>query len=84
MSERPVSEEEIDERLNKIINDEEMSIRIKHTLRFLSILIYNLRFDLVLLTNEVEELKRHLLNCLKEEEKEEEVPENAECEGYYL
>jgi len=84
MSERPVSEREIDERLNEIINDEEMSIRIKHTLRFLSILIYNLRFDLVLLTNKVEELKRHLLNCLKEEEQEEEVPENTECKGYYL
>ena len=59
LSEKDVTEKEIDETLNKI-----MVSNPDHTIRFLARILFNLRFDL-------DDLKIELLKVLKDDEGEE-------------
>ena len=72
MSEREVSEKEIDEKLNEIskIGDNEF-LDYNKTLRFFAKLLFNIRYD-------IDELKAELLKVFKEDEEPKSVKE-GEC-----
>ena len=60
MSEKEVTEKEIDDKLNEIMTFDGDFVDASKTIKLFAKLIYNLRFDL-------DELKLHLIKALKED-----------------
>jgi len=81
---REVSEKEIDDKLEEIFDGDER-VRIVHTMKFLALILFNIRKDFQELYKDYTEFKERVLDVLKPNEKSiEKKIDNNDIERLFL